>query len=88
MLSLIHRTKGSNFICQVNVLVEVAKESEKAVQFFLIDQPKITFWMPKSALTTERDDDGDIWAFVIKHWFNPSDFIRNAMVDYGNVHRV
>ena len=84
MLSLIHRTNR----IQVNVLVEVANESEKAVQFWIIDQPKITFWMPKSALTTERDDDGDIWAFSIKHWFQPSAFVKNAMVDFGNVHRV
>lgn len=83
MLSLFQYTSRAI----ISTLVEVSNESEKAVQFFLIDQPKITFWVPKSALDTERDDDGDIWAFKIKKWFKPSDFVCNALVDYGNVHR-
>lgn len=61
--------------------VEIAQESEKAIKFVVVDNKKCSFWIPKKAVTKNKDVDG---VFNLAGWFTKDAFLKNMFDIYGS----
>ena len=63
--------------------VNIKKETEKAVQFEVFDNPKYTFWIPKKALKLETDGN-DYTVATIAKWCKLGEWYYKAADRYAN----
>lgn len=59
--------------------VDYTGETAKAIQFTVVDNPKLSFWLPKKAVKFEQENQA-----LIAHWFPLGDFAQNMFDRYGN----
>lgn len=63
------------------LLVRVKKETEKAIQFSVVDNEKMSFWLPKKAI---KFQDG---MAVMARWCTPGEWYWKAENRYASHYR-
>jgi hypothetical protein len=81
MITLWQQNLGSSTALHVNI----KKETEKAIQFEAVDNPKYTFWFPKKALKFEEDGES-VMAFIAR-WCTPGEWYYKAADRYANYYK-
>ena len=61
--------------------VTVVAQTDKAIQFEVVDNPKIKLWFPLKALTKDAVGEN---SYKIAHWFSFNDFVRSVFNRYAN----
>lgn len=61
--------------------VEISGESEKAMKFTVLGQPKCSFWLPKKAVKFDPANEGII---TLAGWFTKDSFLKSMFDRYGN----
>jgi hypothetical protein len=64
--------------------VLIKKETEKAIQFEVIANPKLTFWLPKKAVKIEVDQENDYTKATIANWCTLDQWYWIAADRYAN----
>lgn len=62
--------------------VDYTGETAKAIQFTVVDNPKLSFWLPKKAVKFLADNQ-----INIAYWCKLGDFAQNMFDRYGNHYR-
>lgn len=70
----------SNFT-SIALHVNIKKETEKAVQFEVVENTKYTFWLPKKALRFQDD------IIELAYWCAPGEWYVRAAERYGNFYK-
>lgn len=61
--------------------VTVVAQTDKAIQFEVVDNPKIKLWFPLKALTKDAVGEN---SYKIAHWFSFNVFVRNVFNRYAS----
>lgn len=64
--------------------VRLVNETEKAMQFELLDNEKVTLWFPKAALKPEQSNPE---LLNIARWFNFNEFSNSVWKRYASYYR-
>lgn len=65
----------------------IKKETEKAIQFEVAENPKYTFWIPKKALKIEIDEKNDYTSAIIAKWCELGEWYHKAANRYANYYK-
>lgn len=59
--------------------VDYTGETAKAIQFTVVDNPRLSFWLPKKAVKFAEDNQA-----TIAHWFPVTGFALDMFEHYGS----
>jgi hypothetical protein len=62
--------------------VVIKKETDKAFQFAVAENPKMTFWLPKKALQFDEDK-----LAIMARWCKPDEWYYRAVNRYAFFHK-
>ena len=72
--------QGSSF--RAALFVKIVGGSDKAMQFEVVDNPKLKFWIPSKACTDEGNGQ-----YSLAFWFKKTDFLSNVFSRYASYYK-
>lgn len=63
--------------------VELVEETDRAIKFVLLDNKKLTVWLPKKALKFDKQNR----FFNLAHWFTFNDYQRSIWNRYADYYK-
>jgi hypothetical protein len=72
---------SSGYSVSSSLAVSIVKESDKAIQFQVLDNEKCLFWLPKKAVKFDTKTEGVI---NLASWFAKDSFLASMFNRYGN----
>lgn len=73
--------KDNGNFTSVALHVNIKKETEKAIQFEVVENTKYTFWLPKKAVSFQDD------MFMMARWCTPGEWYGRAADRYGSFYK-